>query len=214
MHIFKYFIFILLLILFALFIKTQNFNGRYAEQSIGIINISDEIGGKYSCVATQMSSNSILTARHCFNNINPNTIQFKSSNGFLYSIDPIAMKNALPIESLSDFNNDPILLTTSSEIVGVTAFLHTHKSQYIESNSLYYLETRYGKPKFIKCNSSYKIDFGLIASDNCVLPAGMSGTPLFQFIEGEWMVVGMYHAYMKTHDKTYGVISLMENWSL
>jgi hypothetical protein len=213
MNLFWSSILIAILIIFTSIFKIQGSDERFVSQGIGMLNIFDVSGKKYSCVATQVSPNSILTAGHCFNNISARIIQFRSGNGFLYNIEPSTTNHISLIDSLSDFNNDPVLLQTSAEILGVKSFLKIEKSKLIQNHPIYYLENRYDRLKFTECNASYTIDFGLIASNNCILPSGMSGTPLFQFIDDHWVVVGMYHGYMKIKENTYGIISLRENWS-
>jgi hypothetical protein len=175
--------------------------------------------GKRSCTATQVSANTILTAKHCIElgstdpaeaTVIATEAQLTEFRFHLQGRAPLKVERLVSPASMSgDLPNDWIMLRVGALPAADRPNLPTAPTQIPAGAALVLaglmVTLDEDRPTFTPQFTAGQSCKSLYATKNCVMHTcntvpGMSGAPIFAQVDGEWTLVGMHSRAATTSD--------------
>lgn len=184
--------------------------------AMGELILTDKDKKTSRCQATLVREDYVLTGAHCY--ANPDIVQAKfvtkhPAHGEISEIVELPNINErIKARDVSVFYQDAAVLLLKNNIYDITP-LSIQRTPIEPVDGLHYVSfpQQRGYADSVKnwqaCHfDPQEANPKLWLSEDCVLPKGHSGMPLLTYQNDEWVIVGMYHAYLVSRDKVTGEV--------
>lgn len=200
--------------------------------AIGEIVFIDDNNESSYCQATLIEKDKILTGRHCYYDPLINRAVFKTTVFNVTESTPVNLPKAsdrVQLNQTSVFYQDASILSLKNTVENISPMKissHVELREGLYQVSFPVIDKAEGKDdstiNWQTCKfKPQRSTPALWLSENCVMPKGYSGMPLLDFQDGQWTIVGMYHAYLIHRDKetnkirkSFGAASPASYWTI